>query len=91
MKSPVSKSKKAPAKPQWTFRPSDLVSISQLCEEGLIPKALRTVRALCKADKFPAVKEGREWKTTRSNVRQYFVLHGNKTFLEFVQTEPKKP
>ncbi len=77
-------------KPKYSFKSKDLISISQLCARGAIPKSLRTVRQLCKDGKFPAVKEGRAWMTTRANVRAYFAQYGNTRFYEFVATTPPK-
>lgn len=62
------------------FKTGELVSIKTLCERGDIPKALRTVRELCRKGKFPAVKDGREWKTTEAAVRGHFYKKGNATF-----------
>lgn len=62
------------------FKTGELVSIKALCESGVIPKALRSVRELCRKGSFPAVKDGREWKTTETAVRGYFYQMGNAAF-----------
>lgn len=62
------------------YNPADLESIRTLCGEGYIPKSLRTIRELCRTGKFPAIKDGCDWKTTRPLVRGYFHRLGNTAF-----------
>lgn len=59
------------------FNPRDLRPISELCAEGIIPQAWRTIRDLARRKKFPAVKVGGEWRTTEELARAYYYKGAN--------------
>ena len=62
------------------FNPSDLVPVKSLCDERVIPITFDHTRKLCQQDKFPAVKQGGMWQTTRDAARGYLYKGANKAF-----------
>lgn len=63
-----------------TFNPKELKPVAALCEEVGVPRAMKTVRDLCRTQKLPAVKIGNEWMSTATAVRGYFYRGANKAF-----------
>jgi hypothetical protein len=59
------------------FDPKELRSITALCLCGEIPLSVRTVRELCRRDRFPHIKKGGQYFTTHAWVRQYFYSGAN--------------
>ncbi len=62
------------------FDAKQLKRISILCRYGEIPLSVHTVRRLCRAGKFPAIKQGNEWFTSDAAIAQFFYRRGNAAF-----------
>lgn len=67
-----------------TFQIEDLEPVQALIKDGVITLSLSRIRYLCRTGKFPAVKVGAEWKTTRVAARGYFYKGSNKAFRRLV-------